>query len=173
MKLKNVEINKYIPMIISKFTYIDMQEQIVQGEKGTLEQCNLRRHIEKEYKELKEDHEQLIKFKDKQILGLEREIKKLDTKIKNDIPKDIARKINSQKGGYTKQINKLNNIILQFECENKALKEEIKLSEERNYNQAKKIKELLSGQKHIIEEYQQDGLPQSTKKALSNKEKRK
>jgi hypothetical protein len=173
MKVKNVEINKWIPVMISKYTYLDMQEQIKQAEDGTMAQCNLRRDIEKKFKEYKEEQERLIKFKDNKILGLEKRIKELEIKIKEDFPKVITRKLNSQKGGYVKQINILKNTISGYRLKAQLKEKEFKALEEKNNNQALKIKELLDEQGHTIEEYMNDGLPHKTKKALLKKNRRK
>lgn len=165
---KNKDRYKYIPMVISKYTYIDMQEQIKQAEDGTMAQCNLRNKMEKDFKEYKESQKEIIKFKDKKISDLESKIKEYEEELNTKVPKKITRTLNAQKGGYTKEINKLTRKIDAKERVIEEYKIALEKAEKKNDLQAAKIRELTSNQKHSIEEYQQDGLPQQTKKTLKN-----
>lgn len=157
--------------IILKSTYDDMNNQIRQGEKGTLRENREKNEIKRELDKLKEDYVVLQKIKAKEINRLQKKIES-DSLIQLEDKKLIAelkeyrQKNDGQKGGYIKEINKLrakldakDRVIEEYE---KALRD----SEEKNQNQLNTIKELTKKIEHKSIEYKNNGLSKQTKKSI-------
>ena len=171
--MKKINIDKYLIKIVSKERYNDLNNELDELRKEKRRLVRLSNSLTERCQEL----EKLLKIKTNEYNRL---VKELDRKInqlkqssnKIDEQRDKIRRLNGAAGGYTKEINKLKDKIATQKLAEKVLREEFKALEEKNHNQALKIKELLSGQVHTTEEYKNNGLPHSTKKALSNRKRR-
>ena len=164
MKLN--ELKGYIPVIITRNTYDDLLDQIVQGEKGTARENREKNEIFKQYRQLKKDFDEFEVNSNKEIKKLNQKIEELTKELseKNQSLEEVItikekcqiklHELQGAKGGYTKEINKLKKQL--EECENK------------NKVQAEKIQELTKTKTHTIEEYKHNGLRKNMKKKRGN-----
>lgn len=171
--MKLSELKGYIPVIITRNTYDDLLDQIAQGEKGTARENREKNEIFKQYRQLKKDFDEFEINSNKEIKKSKQKIEELtnDLSAKNQSLEDVIKEketlsirvaeleeykkqTDGQKGGYTKEINKL--------------KTQLKESENKNKVQAEKIQELSKSKPHTIEEYKNNGLRKNMKKKRGN-----
>ena len=145
--------------------YEDLKKQIKDAEEGTLRENHAKIQVQKEFKNYKIHTEETLKFKDRKINSLDKTINEKNMIIES-FPDVLDKRLKGQKGGYIKQINALKDRISTYEKQKHISDKEFKALEEKNNLQALKIKELLGKKEHTSEEYKQNGLPKTTKKAL-------
>lgn len=183
--IENKKINQFKPMIISKYTYIDMQNDIERLERDIHHQRNLTAAANRDSEQSRKEYDQLFKLKEKEQRKMESIIQKKNKEIdsltneKDKLNKKVTQKSNTLKD-YETQIKALtrrvNYLESQLNAKDLALDENKKSIEElevRNKIQADKIRAFASNTEHLPEEYKGDGLPKQTKKALKKNKKEK
>ena len=167
------ELKGYIPVIITRNTYEDLLDQIEQGEKGTSRENREKNEIKKSYFKLKDQFNKFECISNKEIDKLNQKIEELTKELSNKNQtleyfikeketlsikvvelEGYKKRVDGQKGGYTKEINKLKIIIEELENKNKV--------------QAKKIQEFTKSKQHTIEEYKNNGLRKNMKNKRGN-----
>lgn len=173
---ETIEIAEKLDDKIKKIKLKDKEIEDLKGrisiiEKDRLDLASKVDTVNLDIKKLKEDNlKQIDKLKFERDKAQKETSELLNNyeKTKLNIKAEADKKIAAAKGGFTKEINKLK---IQNKEKDEQIQEQakkIKELEERNHNQETKIIELKESHKHISEEYQNDGLPKQTKKALKN-----